>query len=207
MALVECLRPRPRSRRSRRTTKCSCAAGIRIFVRIFARFGQTSGLSMGSRTARICCSHPMARGGSISSLPAWGRRNGTSRCSPTRSRIATSRTSIGTSCGFSARCALSASPSGAGSILTVHLFSEKPERTILPCSGVSVTTTKTYHERTADQRDDQGPGDDHVRLQRRGSVVARTAGALKSDAPPLTAEALRQAAEEAIAEGALERAD
>ncbi len=49
--------------------------------------------------------------------------------------------------------------------------------------------------------------DDQVRLQRRGSVVARTAGALKSDAPPLTAEALRQAAEEAIAEGALERAD
>ncbi|MDQ2744778.1 MAG: hypothetical protein M3Z66_21135 [Chloroflexota bacterium] len=46
-----------------------------------------------------------------------------------------------------------------------------------------------------------------MRLQRRGSVVARTAGALKSDAPPLTAEALRQAAEEAIAEGALERAD
>lgn len=49
--------------------------------------------------------------------------------------------------------------------------------------------------------------DDQVRLQRRGSVVARTAGALKSDARPLTAEALRQAAEAAIAEEALERAD
>ncbi len=49
--------------------------------------------------------------------------------------------------------------------------------------------------------------DDHVRLERRDSAVARTAGALKSDAPPLTAGALRQAAEEAIAEGVLERVD
>ena len=38
-----------------------------------------------------------------------------------------------------------------------------------------------------------------VRLVRADSVVERTAGALKSDGPPLTAEQLRDAAEIAIA--------
>jgi antitoxin PrlF len=46
---------------------------------------------------------------------------------------------------------------------------------------------------------------DHVRIGRRESVVARTAGAVKVEGPPLTAEQLRRAAEEAIAEQAIER--
>lgn len=44
-----------------------------------------------------------------------------------------------------------------------------------------------------------------VELKRRGSVVAKTAGALKSDTPPATAEELRRAAEIAIAEEAVRR--
>ena len=44
-----------------------------------------------------------------------------------------------------------------------------------------------------------------VRLARAGSVVARTAGAFKSDKPPLTPEELREAAERSIAEEVVER--
>lgn len=44
-----------------------------------------------------------------------------------------------------------------------------------------------------------------VKLGRAVSVVERTAGALKSDAPVLTAEEERAAAERAIAEDVLER--
>jgi AbrB family looped-hinge helix DNA binding protein len=44
-----------------------------------------------------------------------------------------------------------------------------------------------------------------VRLVRTSSVVERTAGALKSRKPPLTAEELREVAERAIAEGAVQR--
>jgi bifunctional DNA-binding transcriptional regulator/antitoxin component of YhaV-PrlF toxin-antitoxin module len=44
-----------------------------------------------------------------------------------------------------------------------------------------------------------------VRLTRAGSVVARTAGALKSDEPPLAPEELREAAERAMAEEVVER--
>lgn len=45
----------------------------------------------------------------------------------------------------------------------------------------------------------------NVRLARTGSVVERTAGVFKDSKPALTAERLRQAAEQAIAEGAVER--
>ena len=45
---------------------------------------------------------------------------------------------------------------------------------------------------------------DEIRLSR-DSVVARTAGALRSSRPPLTAEALRVAAEQAIAADVVER--
>jgi len=48
--------------------------------------------------------------------------------------------------------------------------------------------------------------DGHVCIKRSGSVVARTAGILKSARPPLTAEELRDAGEQAIAEDAAERA-
>jgi len=44
-----------------------------------------------------------------------------------------------------------------------------------------------------------------VRLARGGSVVERTAGAIKSDAPGLSPKEERLAAEEAIAEAAVER--
>ena len=44
-----------------------------------------------------------------------------------------------------------------------------------------------------------------VRLVRTTSVVERTAGALKSRKPPLTAEELREAAERAIAHETAER--
>lgn len=44
-----------------------------------------------------------------------------------------------------------------------------------------------------------------VRLARTGSVVERTAGVFKDKKPALTAKQLRQAAEQAIAEGAVER--
>jgi antitoxin PrlF len=47
--------------------------------------------------------------------------------------------------------------------------------------------------------------DDNVRLVRSQSVVARTAGALKQDKPPLTAKELREAAEKAIAKEAASR--
>jgi AbrB family looped-hinge helix DNA binding protein len=44
-----------------------------------------------------------------------------------------------------------------------------------------------------------------VKLSRTGSVVAATAGALKSDLPPLSPEEERRAAEEAIAEDVMAR--
>jgi AbrB family looped-hinge helix DNA binding protein len=47
--------------------------------------------------------------------------------------------------------------------------------------------------------------DEQVRLTRRESVVQRTAGALKSTEPSLSAEELREAAEWAIAEDVGER--
>lgn len=47
--------------------------------------------------------------------------------------------------------------------------------------------------------------DNQVRLVRRGSVVAQTAGIFKTSQPPLTAEELREAAERAIAEDVIER--
>lgn len=46
---------------------------------------------------------------------------------------------------------------------------------------------------------------DQVRLARKGSVVARTAGVFKTTQPHLTAEELREAAERAIAEDVVER--
>ena len=48
--------------------------------------------------------------------------------------------------------------------------------------------------------------DGQVRLIRTPSVVQRTAGALKSRRPPLTAEQLREVAEQAIARETDERA-
>lgn len=47
--------------------------------------------------------------------------------------------------------------------------------------------------------------DDQVRLKPTRSVVERTAGALRGEEPPLSAEELRVAAEQAIAEEAVER--
>jgi antitoxin PrlF len=47
--------------------------------------------------------------------------------------------------------------------------------------------------------------DDQVKLTRKGSVVEQTAGALKSDIPALSLREEREAAEQAIAEEALER--
>ena len=47
--------------------------------------------------------------------------------------------------------------------------------------------------------------DEKVRLVRSQSVVARTAGALKSAKPPLTTEELREVAEKAIAQEATSR--
>ena len=44
-----------------------------------------------------------------------------------------------------------------------------------------------------------------ARLKRRESYAERTAGAVKTDQPPLTAEQLRQAAEQAIADETIER--
>jgi AbrB family looped-hinge helix DNA binding protein len=49
--------------------------------------------------------------------------------------------------------------------------------------------------------------DNQVRFARRGSVIEQTAGALRSSEPPLTSKELRQAAEEAIAEGVVERTE
>jgi antitoxin PrlF len=47
---------------------------------------------------------------------------------------------------------------------------------------------------------------DRISITRPTSVIEQTAGIFKSDAPPQTAEALRAAAEEAIAQEAIERA-
>ena len=47
--------------------------------------------------------------------------------------------------------------------------------------------------------------DEKVRLVKGESVVARTAGALKQDTPPLSAKELREVAEEAIAKEAASR--
>ena len=44
-----------------------------------------------------------------------------------------------------------------------------------------------------------------ARLVRTGSVVAATAGAIRSHSPPLSAEELREVAEQAIAEDVVER--
>lgn len=44
-----------------------------------------------------------------------------------------------------------------------------------------------------------------VRLERGGSVVSRTAGALRSEGPPRSAQELRRLAEEAMAEDVVER--
>jgi len=46
---------------------------------------------------------------------------------------------------------------------------------------------------------------EQVRIKRKGSIVARTAGALKGAQPGLTDEQLREAAELAIAEEAVRR--
>jgi antitoxin PrlF len=46
---------------------------------------------------------------------------------------------------------------------------------------------------------------DEIRLMLGGSVVARTAGALRSSQPPLTAEELRAAAEQVVADDVMER--
>jgi antitoxin PrlF len=47
--------------------------------------------------------------------------------------------------------------------------------------------------------------DNEARLTRTGSVVQRTAGALRSRRRPLTAKQLREAAERALAEEAVDR--
>ena len=47
--------------------------------------------------------------------------------------------------------------------------------------------------------------DGRVRFERARSVVERTAGAFKSNEPPLSAEELRRVAEEAWAEDVIER--
>ena len=47
--------------------------------------------------------------------------------------------------------------------------------------------------------------DGGARLKRRGSVVEQTAGMFKTDGPPLSAEELRAAAEQAIADEVMER--
>ena len=46
---------------------------------------------------------------------------------------------------------------------------------------------------------------DQVRVARKGSVVERTAGAIKTNQPPLSAEELREAAEQAIVTDVMER--
>jgi hypothetical protein len=51
------------------------------------------------------------------------------------------------------------------------------------------------------------PDEGQLRLVRTSSVVERTAGALKSRKPPLTAEELRQASEWVIAQEAAGRTD
>ena len=48
--------------------------------------------------------------------------------------------------------------------------------------------------------------EDHsIRIVRLGNIIERTAGIFKTKKPPMTAEELRRAAEEAIAEDVLER--
>lgn len=46
---------------------------------------------------------------------------------------------------------------------------------------------------------------EQVRLMRAGSVVMRTAGSLKSDRPLLTAESLREVAEQAVTGDVMDR--
>ena len=46
---------------------------------------------------------------------------------------------------------------------------------------------------------------DQIRLTRKGSIVAYTAGIFKTTQPPLTTEELREAAERAITEDVVER--
>ncbi len=48
---------------------------------------------------------------------------------------------------------------------------------------------------------------DQVRLTRAESIVVKTAGSLKSNQPLLTAEALQEVAERAIAEDAVQRVE
>jgi AbrB family looped-hinge helix DNA binding protein len=50
-------------------------------------------------------------------------------------------------------------------------------------------------------------GDQEARLRRSGSVVQRTAGALKSDRVPRSAEELREAFETGVAEAVVRRMD
>jgi len=57
------------------------------------------------------------------------------------------------------------------------------------------------HDKVAFVVEDRGT----VRIRRTGSVVERTAGALKSNQAPASAKKLRQLAEEAIAQEAVER--
>ena len=47
--------------------------------------------------------------------------------------------------------------------------------------------------------------DGHARLARYGSVAERTAGVFRGEGPPLSAEELREATAQAIAESATER--
>jgi antitoxin PrlF len=47
--------------------------------------------------------------------------------------------------------------------------------------------------------------ENEVKLTKKGSVVEQTAGALKSDIPALSPQAEREAAEQAIADEAIER--
>lgn len=47
--------------------------------------------------------------------------------------------------------------------------------------------------------------DDQVRIARKESVVARTAGAIEVDGPPASAERLREMAEQAIADEVVAR--
>lgn len=48
--------------------------------------------------------------------------------------------------------------------------------------------------------------DDRVHIRRSDSIVARTAGLLRSPRPALTADGLREAGEQAIADDVVERA-
>lgn len=56
-------------------------------------------------------------------------------------------------------------------------------------------------DKVAFEMDDEGV----ARLTRQDSFTARTAGIVKTSRPPMSAEEMRRAAEEAIADGASER--